>query len=148
MTGFGRAERRTEALTIRVEVRSVNARGLKVTLRTPSLLEPHQAELEKRVKSRCERGTITAFFSIDREQARAPARIDENVLAEYLRQAWSMPPDYWPNMRGISRSNWHAGIGNCPNAANRPKSLHNRKTLTTRLAGTSCNRSHCYSMHR
>jgi len=86
MTGFGRAERRAVDLLCRVEVRSVNARGLKVTLRTPPLLEPHQAALETAVTRRCGRGTVTAFVTLDREQERAPARLDEAVLAQYLRQ--------------------------------------------------------------
>ncbi len=86
MTGFGRAERTGSAVEAHVEVRSVNARHLKVSCRVPTALESSQQALEARVKERCERGTVTLSVRIERTTGRAPARIDPTVLADYVEQ--------------------------------------------------------------
>jgi len=86
MTGFGRAERSGSAVAAHVEVRSVNARHLKVSCRVPASIESGQQALESRVREHCERGTVTVFIRVERTTGRAPARIDPAVLADYVEQ--------------------------------------------------------------
>jgi uncharacterized protein (TIGR00255 family) len=87
MTGFGRAESRGADLGVRVEVRSVNARHLKLSCRAPSELDARLHEIEALVRERLDRGTITLTISLDRSRGAAPSRIDAAVFADYAAQA-------------------------------------------------------------
>ena len=89
MTGFGRAERESDALQVRVEARSVNARHLKVTCRAPSDLDSKLHEIEALVRDAVTRGTITLSIRVERRRGAAPAQIDALVLADYAEQARS-----------------------------------------------------------
>lgn len=59
MTGFGAARREDDDLRARVEIRSVNNRFLKVVVKSPSLLSARDAAIERRVRDRVERGSVT-----------------------------------------------------------------------------------------
>lgn len=87
MTGFGAASREAAGLSVRAEARSVNQRGLAISLRGPSWLDAHTAELESVVKRRCARGTVTVALSVQRTRAAAPSRIARAVVLDYADQA-------------------------------------------------------------
>ncbi len=87
MTGFGRAERHGDGITVQVEARSVNAKHLKVSWRLPSELDGMGAALEPLVRERATRGTVTLSVNLVRTTQAAPSRIDAVVLADYARQA-------------------------------------------------------------
>lgn len=87
MTGFGRAEGEADGLTVRVEVRTVNARHLKVTCRAPNELDARLHEVEALVREHVARGTVALSVSLRRGRAAAPSRIDGAVLADYAEQA-------------------------------------------------------------
>ena len=81
MTGAGFAAGDTEIGVIRVEVRSVNGRGLNVKLRLSSACSGFEAAIEERVRTRLSRGSVlvvverTSAASLlpDRELLRATA---------------------------------------------------------------------------
>ncbi len=87
MTGFGRAEARATQLGVRVEVRSVNARHLKLSCRAPSELDARLHAIEAVVRERVTRGTVTLTVALERTSGAAPSRIDAGVLADYAEQA-------------------------------------------------------------
>jgi len=87
MTGFGRAEAHTDAVGVRVEVRSVNARHLKLSVRAPSELDARLRDIEALVRAHVERGTVALTVAIERRAGAAPSRIDAAVLADYAEQA-------------------------------------------------------------
>ena len=64
MTGFGSAHREDPDLRARVEVRSVNNRFLKVNVKAAPLLSAREAAIEKRVRDRISRGTVTISVHI------------------------------------------------------------------------------------
>jgi uncharacterized protein (TIGR00255 family) len=80
MTGYGAAQAAGTRLAVEVEVRSVNARNLKIAYRTPSLLSPREAELDKLVRTRVRRGTLTLYVRLQLLQAEDVVRIRREVI--------------------------------------------------------------------
>lgn len=93
MTGFGAASREVGGSAVRVEVRSVNNRGLSVSVRAPSLLDAHTAALEAAVKRHAARGTVSVAVSLSRTRSAAPSRIARAVVADYAAQAVAAATD-------------------------------------------------------
>ena len=65
MTGFGAAGGSAEGYVWRWEVRSVNARGLDIRLRTPDWIDGLEIEARKALTSAFSRGSLTAQLKID-----------------------------------------------------------------------------------
>ena len=99
MTGHGEAHRHHAGAAVTVEVRSVNNRYFKLTLRASDgfhALEPH---IDAAVRRQVRRGSLQVALRIDREPTSDDYRLNEAVLLGYLRQleplrrAGSIPPD-------------------------------------------------------
>ncbi|MHC4953019.1 MAG: YicC/YloC family endoribonuclease [Planctomycetota bacterium] len=80
MTGYGSAQETGTRLAADVEIRAVNARNLKVSYRTPSLLSPREPDLEKLVRARVRRGTLTVFVRVQLLQAEDVIRVRSEVV--------------------------------------------------------------------
>lgn len=86
MTGYGEASYSSDALQVAVELRAVNNRYLKVSLRASepyNLLEP---EVEKVVRRRVKRGTIQIHLRCQRQFAAQDFQINALALRSYLGQ--------------------------------------------------------------
>ena len=86
MTGYGEASFQSDALTIGIELRAVNNRYLKVTLRTTEpyhLLEP---EFEKVIRKTIRRGTVQVSFRCQRQQTAQNFQINVIALRSYVEQ--------------------------------------------------------------
>ena len=81
MTGFGQG--RSDAAA--VEVRAVNNRHLKLTVRGTDPYPQHEAELEKLVRRTVRRGSVLVNVRVDRATAGGDSRLNPEVLAGYLR---------------------------------------------------------------
>lgn len=87
MTGFGAAARETPALAVRAEAKSVNNRGLSVTVRGPAWVETAAAgAIEAAVKRHATRGTVSVHVQVTRRRDAAPARVVREVFADYAAQ--------------------------------------------------------------
>lgn len=86
MTGFGEARTQTDTLAIGIEVRAVNNRHLKVTVRGTDPYPMFEAEFEKTVRRHIRRGTITIQLRVDRQNHAANLTLNATALAAYLRQ--------------------------------------------------------------
>ena len=93
MTGFGAASREAAGFSVRVEIRSVNNRGLNVNVRAPSLLDAHTAAVEAAVRRHVARGTVSVSISLSRARTAAPSWIARAVVADYAAQALSTAAD-------------------------------------------------------
>jgi uncharacterized protein (TIGR00255 family) len=96
MTGFGEAHGRQDGLAVAVEVRTINSRYFKLTLRGSEgygLLEP---QVEAMVRKTIRRGTVQVLLRVDRAKSCEDFRINESVLEHYrvrleaLRQRWNL----------------------------------------------------------
>src|SRR5437588_4673928 len=86
MTGYGEARYQGEDLTLAVELRALNNRYLKISLRAGepyNLLEP---EFEKVIRKTVRRGTVQVNLRCDRQYSPQDFRINATALRSYLGQ--------------------------------------------------------------
>src|SRR5262249_50561200 len=86
MTGYGEAHFQSDALTVAIELRSVNNRYLKVSVRAAepyNLLEP---EFEKVIRRKVRRGTVQVNLRCERQYAPQDFRINPTALRSYIEQ--------------------------------------------------------------
>src|SRR5262245_19020642 len=86
MTGFGEARSQTDTLTAAVEVRAVNNRHLKLTVRGTEPYPLYEAEIEKVVRRHVRRGTLHIHVRVERPGQSATPMLNTTALTEYLRQ--------------------------------------------------------------
>jgi uncharacterized protein (TIGR00255 family) len=86
MTGYGEARSQSDALNLSVELRALNNRYLKVSVRASDpyhLLEP---EFEKVIRRVVRRGTLQVHLRCERQAAPQDFRINTTALRSYLEQ--------------------------------------------------------------
>ena len=86
MTGFGNAVQQTESVTVSVELKAVNNRYLKVSMRLPDFAAVFEPEIEKLVREDIARGSVQLSFHIRLQAETGGYRIDQNALSQYIRQ--------------------------------------------------------------
>jgi uncharacterized protein (TIGR00255 family) len=91
MTGYGEASSQGEPLTLSVELRALNNRYLKVSLRAPDPYHLLEAEFEKIVRKTIKRGTIQIHFRCEKQMAVDDFRINPVALTSYVQQIRAIP---------------------------------------------------------
>ncbi|TWT80097.1 Conserved hypothetical protein CHP00255 [Planctomycetes bacterium CA13] len=86
MTGQGHASRQTDQGSILVEVRTVNNRGFKCTLRSSDALSGFDSRIETLARSLIHRGSVSLSILWKRPIAQSIPQIDQDVLQGYFRQ--------------------------------------------------------------
>jgi uncharacterized protein (TIGR00255 family) len=86
MTGFGESRTQANGLGVAVEVRALNNRHLKVTVRGTDPYPMFEAEIEKIVRRHVKRGTITVHVRVDRPARPTDLTLNTTALASYLQQ--------------------------------------------------------------
>jgi len=87
MTGYGRTEVSRDGVTVGVELRSVNSRGLELTLRSPRELNAREAEIRDILRRGLSRGKVNVSISVDREAGALPPLAVDRARAAQLRTA-------------------------------------------------------------
>ncbi len=86
MTGFGEAHSEQDGLAVAVEIRAINNRFFKLTVRTTEGYASIEPLVESQVRNAVHRGTIQVNVRIDRRRATDDYRINVDVLDRYRRQ--------------------------------------------------------------
>ena len=86
MTGFGEARTQTDTLAAAIEVRSVNNRHLKVTVRGTDPYPMLESELEKVVRRHVRRGTLLVHIRVERQSKPSDLKLNLTALKAYLHQ--------------------------------------------------------------
>ena len=86
MTGCGEARTQTDTTTATVEVRAVNNRHLKVTVRGSEPYPMLEPEIDKVVRRHVRRGTLLIQIRVDRQNGPAETGLNTAALRAYLRQ--------------------------------------------------------------
>ncbi len=86
MTGYGEASFQSELLSISLELRALNNRYLKVSLRAPEPYNLLESEFEKVVRKTIKRGTLQIHLRCTRECAAQDYQINSVALRSYLKQ--------------------------------------------------------------
>lgn len=86
MTGFGEARQERAGLAVAIEVRTVNNRYLKVSVRGSEPYPMLEPELEKTVRKYIRRGTVTIHVRVERAFRDADFALNTTALRSYLSQ--------------------------------------------------------------
>jgi len=86
MTGFGEARGVVAGTRVTAELRSVNNRHFKLSLRCPDAWAKFEPEIERVLREQVSRGTVTLFLRQDREADISRQRINPEVLTGYWEQ--------------------------------------------------------------
>lgn len=86
MTGFGNATRQTESAAVAVELKAVNNRYLKLSMRLPDFLARFEPDIEKLVRQNVSRGAIQLAFRVKLPSQATGYAIDRDLLARYAAQ--------------------------------------------------------------
>ena len=86
MTGFGEARTRVDGIAYRVEIRTVNNRYFKPSLRVPEQFQRYEAEVDRQLRSRLGRGSVFYTLRVEDENASTAYEINRAVLSKYVAQ--------------------------------------------------------------
>jgi uncharacterized protein (TIGR00255 family) len=86
MTGFGEAHRQQDGLAVAVEVRAINSRFFKLSIRAGEGYGAFESRIEEVVRQGIRRGTIQVNLRVDRRRSAADFRINADVLQGYFTQ--------------------------------------------------------------
>lgn len=86
MTGFGEAHRQADGVGVSVELRTVNNRYLKLTVKCGEGYSALESEIEAVVRSFVRRGSLQVNLRVDRTKASDDYQLNVDVLNTYRRQ--------------------------------------------------------------
>jgi uncharacterized protein (TIGR00255 family) len=86
MTGYGDARQQSGDRLVAAEVRTVNNRYLKVNLRCPDAYASIESEIERLIRNRIARGTVSLTLRAETLGQAGRYRIDRNVVVAYWEQ--------------------------------------------------------------
>ena len=90
MTGFGQAAKQVDGVHYAVEIRSVNNRYFKSTIRMPEELASLETQLEAQLRKRVHRGSVTLTVKFRLADDVSPYKINDSALQEYLKHLQSL----------------------------------------------------------
>ncbi len=91
MTGYGEATTTVDGTHYFVEIRSLNNKYFKSTIRLPDSVQGLEAEIESRLRERLSRGTITLNARYTDSSAQAAYQINTGALNSYIQQLRTLP---------------------------------------------------------
>jgi uncharacterized protein (TIGR00255 family) len=83
MTGFGAARVESKDASVHAEVRSVNGRFLKVSMRLPARLASREHEMEALVRHSLRRGSVTLKVTMRHNDPQMVVAVNEEVVRAY-----------------------------------------------------------------
>src|SRR5262245_51801839 len=86
MTGYGEARLQSEQLSLAIELRALNNRYLKVTVRAPDPYHLLEAEFEKVIRRTIKRGTLQVQLRCEKQATTHDFRLNRVALASYVEQ--------------------------------------------------------------
>ncbi len=84
MTGFGEAQACEDAVSYRAEIRSVNNRYFKASIKLPDHLQRYEMEIEKLLRAKLGRGSISYSLRLKGDNAPTAFEINEAGLQRYV----------------------------------------------------------------
>jgi len=84
MTGFGDAAAEAEGVYYGLELRSLNNKFFKASLRLPDAIQGLEAELESHLRKRVQRGSFTVTVRMRARDDHAADRVNEQAVLTYL----------------------------------------------------------------
>lgn len=91
MTGFGEASTHRDGVQYALELRSLNGKYFKASIRLPDELQGLEAELEAELRRRLTRGTVTLIGRWTDTSEHAALEVNHNALSRYIEQVKRAP---------------------------------------------------------
>lgn len=91
MTGFGEASAQVEGIHYLVEIRSLNNKYFKATIRLPEALQALEAEFEAELRRRISRGSVTMTASCTTSGSASAHSVNQEALSHYIEQLRRVP---------------------------------------------------------
>lgn len=86
MTGYGEVQHTDDVVSYLLELRSVNSRYFKALIKLPDHLTVFEADVERLLRGRLSRGTVSYNLRVRHAGAGITPEINTSVLASYLQQ--------------------------------------------------------------
>ena len=86
MTGFGKAESKSESNKITVEAKSLNSKQLDLTLRMPPAYRGYEIQLRNDLAKKLVRGKIEVVISVESLSGDSIHKINDAVVTKYIEQ--------------------------------------------------------------
>ena len=93
MTGFGKASRQLPGKKITVEVKSLNSKGLDLSVRVPTIYREMELPLRNQIASALERGKIDFAIYVESTSEQTATRVNVPILRAYIAQLREVKPD-------------------------------------------------------
>lgn len=94
MTGFGEAHQREAEIAVSVEVRTINNRYFKLTVKCADGYGVLESEIEQTVREQIRRGTVQVGIRVERAATPDDYLIDKAVLGGYRRQLQALHAEW------------------------------------------------------
>jgi uncharacterized protein (TIGR00255 family) len=107
MTGFGEAHHQQDGLAVAVEIRAINNRYFKLSVRSTEGYACLEPLVENALRNEIHRGTVQVNLRIDRKRSADSYCINVDVLERYRRQladllrTWKKDPTAEPSLEAI-----------------------------------------------
>jgi len=92
MTGYGEAQLSRDGVSYALEFRSLNNRYFKATIKLPEFLSVFEPDVEKLIRTRLTRGSVTYTLRVRNTNADAAQEINVAALQSYLAQLGCVAP--------------------------------------------------------
>ncbi len=86
MTGFGKATKEFEKRTVNVEIRSLNSKGMDLSLRLSNSYREYELELRSEITRLLERGKVDLSVYVESKHVETPVEINSDLAKEYQRK--------------------------------------------------------------
>lgn len=93
MTGFGRGNATHALGAVTVELKSVNNRFLKISLRLPDVFNELETELEGRIRGKLNRGSVYCNVQFERKQRGISYTLNEPLIRDWLPKLTKLAED-------------------------------------------------------
>jgi uncharacterized protein (TIGR00255 family) len=86
MTGFGKATKEFEKRIVNVEIRSLNSKGMDLSLRLSNSYREYELELRSEITRLLERGKVDLSIYVESKAVETPVEINSDLAKEYQRK--------------------------------------------------------------
>lgn len=93
MTGFGKATKEFEKRTVNVEIRSLNSKGMDLSLRLSNSYRENELELRSEITRLLERGKVDLSIYVESKTVETPVEINSDLAKEYQRKIKQLATD-------------------------------------------------------
>lgn len=93
MTGFGKATKEFENKTVNVEIRSLNSKGMDLSLRLSNTYREYELELRNDITRKLERGKVDLSIFVESKNQETPVEVNTELAKAYHQKLKALSVD-------------------------------------------------------